>query len=1525
MTAQPAVISERKVKRLTRERDAAREEADALKRKLAEARKKIRAQSPRPSTPPQENLEEALRRSREEQQATREVLRIVSNSVADTRPVFQAILASLLRLFEGFDVIVWLLHDDQLVPQAEGGPTVTPTHQPIPVSIDEGMLVLVGEGKPHFVEDVRTDKDISDAFRQLLLNRKRFASLRVPLLSQGKVVGAIGLSRDKPTRFAEEHIALAQSFADQAVIAIENARLFNELEARNKALAETLEQQTATSNILAVISRSPTDIQPVLQTIVDNATHLCEASDVRVLLREGNEYWPAAVGGNTVWPQGRGIGVRLRIHTQGSASVAMLNGRTLKIADTRDPQVLADFPMSAPVWEAMGAHTQVCVPLMRNGAAVGCIAALRSESKPFSDAEVRLIETFADQAVIAIENVRLFKELEARNKDLAETLEQQTATADILRVISRSQMDLQPVFNAIAESALKLFNGFDVVVRLVEGNDVPVVARAGNSGTVEGIPRELPLNAGGGKVRVVIDEGIAQYVSDIEHATDISERLRQLLLRTGARAILWVPMLRDGKSIGLIAVRCAQPTVFTEKQINVLQTFADQAVIAIENTRLFNETRESLERQTATAEILRVISSSPTDMQPVFEAIATSAQRLLGSMDSAVWLVSGDQLKPVAGRRARAGLAGVPLDRTTVAGRVVCDGVPIHVPDFDKFSTVPGFTGEFMRKGGARSVLAVPMMHKGAAVGMIAAHWSEPTAIDNKQISLLKTFADQAVIAIENVRLFKELEARNKDLAETLEQQEATADVLRIVSSSVADSQPVFNAIHASVLRLFDGINTIVWLVDGNQVVPVVWGGKNMPEEGPVPQTLSADSLAGEVIVECRARRIDDLASDAGISERYRTAMLRRGVASQMGVPLVQQGKAIGAIVIGTTEPTRFTDRQEKLLQTFADQAVIAIENARLFKELEASNREQAETLLHQNATAEVLRIVSSSVSDAQPVFNTILASVRRLFEGFDSTLWLVDGERCVPVAHGGPTQPEPPPFALNRDSIHGRAILDREVQYTLDAQNESSLSEAMRQYAVNMNRRTLVAVPLVRDGKAFGSIGISKNVSTAVTDRQMALLRTFADQAVIAIENARLFNELQSSLEHQTATGELLRAISRASFDLPSLLQGLTETAAQLCDANRCNIFRPDAEGKYLPFVQFGYDGDPGALEMLKRTPLAIGRQSAAGRAVLDRKPVHIPDVSSDPEFRLSEIQKRLAFATLLAVPMLRDGEVIGVITMNRGPEPRPFNDKHIALVTAFADQAVIAIENVRLIEEIQEKSAQLEVANRHKSEFLANMSHELRTPLNAIIGFSEVLSDKMFGEVNDKQLQYLKTIHASGQHLLSLINDILDLAKIEAGRMELELSSFSLAAALDNAMTLIKERASRHGVVLALECPPDLKEWTADERKFKQVMLNLLSNAVKFTPQGGKITVTAKRGEGGLEVSVTDTGVGIAPEDQKAVFEEFKQVGKDTKKKAEGTGLGLALTRKFVELHGGQIGLTSEPGMGSTFSFTLPEKGAS
>jgi len=437
-------------------------------------------------------------------------------------------------------------------------------------------------------------------------------------------------------------------------------------------------------------------------------------------------------------------------------------------------------------------------------------------------------------------------------------------------------------------------------------------------------------------------------------------------------------------------------------------------------------------------------------------------------------------------------------------------------------------------------------------------------------------------------------------------------------------------------------------------------------------------------------------------------------------------------------------------------------------------------------------------------------------------------------------------------------------------------------------------------------------------------LLQTFADQAVIAIENVRLFTELQvrtqeltRSVGQLTALGEVGRAVS-STLDLETVLSTIVSRAIQLSGTDGGSVYEYDEATE--EFSLRASRGLPQAyVEQVRDTRPRKG-EGAVGRVALTREPVQIADIS-DPtayESRVRNTLLQIGLRALLAVPLIAEDQLVGALIVMR-KRTGTFAPEEVALLQTFATQSALAIQNARLFREIEEKSRQLEVASQHKSEFLANMSHELRTPLNAIIGFSEVLSERMFGELNEKQEEYSKDIHASGQHLLSLINDILDLSKIEAGRMELELSGFHLPTALDSALTLVRERAGRRSIALHLSVDDRLGQIQADERKVRQVVLNLLSNAIKFTPEGGRIEVGAVPRNGAVEISVSDTGVGIAQEDQEAVFEEFRQVG-TADKKVEGTGLGLTLCRKFVELHGGKIWVKSELGVGSTFTFTLP-----
>jgi signal transduction histidine kinase len=412
----------------------------------------------------------------------------------------------------------------------------------------------------------------------------------------------------------------------------------------------------------------------------------------------------------------------------------------------------------------------------------------------------------------------------------------------------------------------------------------------------------------------------------------------------------------------------------------------------------------------------------------------------------------------------------------------------------------------------------------------------------------------------------------------------------------------------------------------------------------------------------------------------------------------------------------------------------------------------------------------------------------------------------------------------------------------------------------------------------------------------------------------------LARSIGELRALGEVGQAVS-STLDLETVLTRIVSHAVQLSGTDGGAIYEYDEQSE--EFLLRATDHmEEELINALRANPPRLG-DGVVGRAAASREPVQIPNILEERTYalRMREMLERFGFRASLAVPLLREDRIVGGLVVRR-KSTGEFRPEVVELLKTFATQSTLAIQNARLFREIEDKSRQIEAANRHKSEFLANMSHELRTPLNAIIGFSEVLGERMFGELNEKQAEYTEDILSSGRHLLSLINEILDLSKVEAGRMELKVATFDLPLAIDNARTFVRERAAKQGINLDVTVDERLGDFVGDERKIKQILLNLLSNAVKFTPEGGRIGINARQADGSVEISVSDTGIGISPEDQAKIFEEFRQVGSDYAHKTEGTGLGLTLAKKFVELHGGKIWVESEVGKGSTFSFTLPER---
>jgi GAF domain-containing protein/CheY-like chemotaxis protein len=1302
-------------------------------------------------------------------------------------------------------------------------------------------------------------------------------------------------------------------------LAIENTRLLNELR-------ESLQQQTATADVLKVISRSAFDLRSVLNTLAESAARLCNAYDAVILLRKGESLVFGAHHGpipidfielpiSRAWTAGRVIVDRKPVHVHDLVAAG------------------DEFPEGRAIALRLGQRTILSVPLLRDGEAIGSLSLRRTEVRPFSQKQIELAETFADQAVIAIENVRLFNDVQQRTNELSEALEQQTATSEVLGVISSSPGELEPVFDAMLANATRLceakfgnlFLYKDGGLHIVASHNVPpAFAEARRRG-----PLYPPPGTG---LSEALNTKQTVHVADLAAAQPYAERhpaAVEAVELGGVRTFVAVPMLKDNELIGMIVIYRQEVRPFPDKQVALLTNFASQAVIAIENTRLLNELRESLQQQTATADVLKVISRSAFDLQTVFDTLVESAVRLCEARFGAIFRLDHDLLHLAAQHNfPESHLALLqdefpkPPNRGTISGRAVLAGAPVQIPDIRADQE---YRGQASKEANFRSLLAVPLLRGGRSIGAIVIYRIEPGAFADKQLVLLQTFADQAVIAIENVRLFNEAQQRTAELTEALEQQTATSEVLQVISSSPGELEPVFETMLANAIRICESNFGVLFRFENGAARAAAMLGvppafAEFWQRG--PQRPEPHTALSRVVATRQPVHVLDVKTEPAYLEQapvYVAAVNLGQFRTFLNVPMLKENDVIGIFAIYRQEVRPFTEKQIELVKSFANQAVIAIENTRLLNELRQS-------LQQQTATADVLKVISRSAFDLQSVFNTLVESAAQLCEADTAFIFRRDGSVYRLAANYGHS-PEfeayirDNPLPPGRGSVTGRAALEGRIVHipNVEADSEYSLREAKQ-----IGRfRTMLGVPLLREGMPIGVITLTRAAVRPFTDKQIELVSTFADQAVIAIENVRLFDEVQArtrelarSVEELRALGEVMQAVN-STLDLDTLLSTIVAKAAQLSETDAGTIYEFDKQSDRFE-LRATYGMDETMIARIREQHIRIG-DFGIGHAAANRAPLQIPDLHKDPSATI-EIVIRAGFRALLIIPLLAKDDIVGALVVRR-KTPGEFPQSTVELLQTFAAQSVLAIQNARLFREIEETGRQLAEASQHKSQFLANMSHELRTPLNAIIGVTEMLRED--AESLNQDLEPLDRVLGAGRHLLALINDILDLSKIEAGRMELHLETFPLAPLIQDVAKTIESMATKNGNRIIIECPADLGTMHADQTRFRQSLLNLASNANKFTEKG-TITIAARQGqESGrdwITLAVADTGIGMTPEQMGKLFQEFSQASSRTASKYGGTGLGLAISRHFCRMMGGDITVKSEPGKGSTFAIRLP-----
>ena len=1338
--------------------------------------------------------------------------------------------------------------------------------------------------------------------------------VRVPIIGSDRVLGTIDVENyERDNAFGESDVRLLSTVAASMGVALENARLFDETQ---RLLKETGRRaaELAVINSIQEGMAAELDFQAIVDLVGDKLREVFKIGDIGI-----RWYDPETNRNHFLYQYEHGVRTHTPPMTPSPGALKLIQTRQPVVINTRAEYAAQGFQTTPGTDQS---YSSIAVPILGSDRAIGSVVIENYEHEnAFGESEARLLTTVAASMGVALENARLFdetqrllKETEQRNAELAIINSVQAALA--------AELNIQGIYDAVGDKIREIFKNRDMAIRIYDAaaNTIhyPYMYEHGRRIDVPSQP--LP------------DSGFAAHVIRTRERVVVNENMAAAIQRFGSmvlpgtemeKALLIVPLIAGDQVRGTIdLVDMEREHAFSESDARLLQTLANSMSVALENARLFDETQRLLKETEQRNAELAIINSvqealaAELNIQGIYDAVGDKIREIFHRADVGIRVYDPDthliHFPYFFKDGQRLDVPSEPLGHTGISAHVLRTRETLVVNE-DMPGAISKYGSRILGPALEKSSVFVPLIVGDRARGLLnLLDMHREHAFSDSDVRLLQTLANSMSVALENARLFdetqrlfKESEQRAAELAIINSVQQGLASeldfraIVDLVGDKIAD---IFRSEDMSI-ALYDRASNVVsmpyYLEHGERFpvdpVPMSGGFTAHVIQTRRPLVIGRDLLGRGR--EMGARQVGDAdAPEAG--------------QSYVGVPILVGDDVRGVVALYSQEQDAFAASEVRLLTTLANTMSVALENARLFDETQRRARETA-------ALVEVGRDISATL-DLATVMDRIARHAKDLLHADNSAIFLpAAGGKTFHaiVAHGTVAEAIKATVVEAGSGIIGGLVAAGRAEYINDTGADPRAVQIPGTERESDER--LMVAPLLAGSVVRGAMAVWRTGGRPFDDAELEFLSGLSLQATVAIENARLFDETRETLEQQTATAEVLRVISESPTDVQPVLDAVAERALELCAAAQSVVAL--VEGRNIRFVA-GYGSTASAVGEV----VPLDRGLVIGRAIVDRALIHIDDLAAEreSEFALGlQMQRRIGHRTTLAVPLLREGEAIGAIALWR-MEKSPFTDKQRKLVQTFADQAVIAIENVRLFNEARVARAAAEAANEAKSSFLATMSHEIRTPMNAVIGMSGLLLDT---KLDPEQQDYVATIRESGDALLTIINDILDFSKIEAGRMDIEAQAFDLRDCVESALDLVTARAVEKHLDTAYVYDGDVPEAIrGDVTRLRQIILNLLSNAAKFTEAGEVVLTVSSRPVGAEEVELTfavrDTGIGLSADAMSRLFQSFSQADSSTTRKYGGTGLGLAISRRLAELMGGRLWAESDgPGKGSTFLFTI------